>query len=238
MKTTSKVLGSQGFSLTKSCKCQNLNSLFREISFLELSKYSWNLQMLSIIEKLKNWKNFLKNSRKIGTPFGKRSWKIGSPVQCWHTKLNNWHTFDTLTHLLARWHVKNKLARVWHFGTLAHGHVDHAGTHSTYGMRFSKLMYPLWKCKCDHENYLTSSSKISLSGRGLLDHILCEWRLVDIILSECGLFWVREGGWSCHKISKVCLAILQYYAWKCIMKSYSCKKVKFVPTTFLLRLFY
>ena len=40
----------------KFCKCQNLNSLFREIIFLELPKYSRNLPMLSIIEKFKNWK--------------------------------------------------------------------------------------------------------------------------------------------------------------------------------------
>ena len=40
----------------KFCKCQNLNSLFLEINFSELPKYSRNLQMLSIIEKFKNEK--------------------------------------------------------------------------------------------------------------------------------------------------------------------------------------
>ena len=40
-------------------------------------KYSGNLQMLSIIEKLKNWKT--KTSWKISTPFGSQSWKIGFP---------------------------------------------------------------------------------------------------------------------------------------------------------------
>ena len=166
--------------------------------------------MMSIIEKFKNWKILLKNSWKIDTPFGKRSWNIGSPLACWYTKLNNWHTFGTLARLLTLWHIKNeKLARVWHLGTLAHGHVDHAGTHGTYGTRFSKFIYVWWKCKCDHEKqltfiiwrpYLTSWSKRSLSRCGLLDHILCEWQLVAIILSECWPFCVRGdrwGGWRC-----------------------------------------
>ena len=45
-------------------KCQNLNSFFRVIIFLELSKYSWNLQMPRLIEKFKNWHPFLH----VGTP--------------------------------------------------------------------------------------------------------------------------------------------------------------------------
>ena len=151
MKTTSKVLGWQGFSLMTFCKCQNLDSLFREISFLELPKYSWNLQMVRIIEKFKNWKILLKNSWKIGTPFGRQNWKIGTPLARWHAKLNNWYTFGTLARLLARWQVTMKS---WHtFGTLACGHVDHAGMHGMYATRFSKLSYALWKCKCNHENY-------------------------------------------------------------------------------------
>ena len=76
-----------------------------KIWILELSKYSWNLQMVSIIEKLKNWKILLKNNWKIGTPFGRRSWKIGTPLAHWHAKLNNWHTFGTLARLLTRWQV-------------------------------------------------------------------------------------------------------------------------------------
>ena len=36
---------------------------------------------------------------------------------------------------------------------LSRCHVDHAGTHDTYGMRFNKLPYTLQKCKCDDENY-------------------------------------------------------------------------------------
>ena len=104
--------------------------------------------------KIQNWKIILKNSWKIGTPFDRQSWKIVSPLAYWHTKLDNWYTFGTLACLLARWHVKNEtLARVWHFGNLAHEHVDHAGTHGTCGTQFSKLIYALWKCKCDHENY-------------------------------------------------------------------------------------
>ena len=50
-------------------------SYYGEISFLELPKYSWNLQTLSIIEKLKNPK-FFWSSWKIGPPFGWWSWKI------------------------------------------------------------------------------------------------------------------------------------------------------------------
>ena len=71
-------------TLIKFCKCQNWNSLFREISFLELPKYSGNLQMVSTIEKLKNWKIYLKNSWKIDMLFGKRIWKIGMPLARWH----------------------------------------------------------------------------------------------------------------------------------------------------------
>ena len=41
-------------------KCQNLNSLVREINFLELLKYFRNFQMLKVVEEFK----------KIGTPFG------------------------------------------------------------------------------------------------------------------------------------------------------------------------
>ena len=136
LKTTSNVLGWQGFSWVKFCKCQNLNSFFRKISFLELPKYSWNLQMVSMIEKFKNPKILLKNSWKIGTPFGRRSWKIETPLARWHAKLNNWHTFGTLARLLTHWQV---IMRSWHaFGTLARGHVDHAGMHGTYGTQFSK----------------------------------------------------------------------------------------------------
>ena len=69
-------------SLMKVCKCQNLNTLFCETNFLELPKYSWNLQMLSIIENFKNWKNFWKKIEKV------THLSVG--------KLKNWHAF---------WHV-------------------------------------------------------------------------------------------------------------------------------------
>ena len=74
LKTTSTVLLWQGFSLMKFCKCQNFNSLFGEISFPKLLKYSWNLQILSIIEKFNNRKILLKNSWKIVAPFGRWIW--------------------------------------------------------------------------------------------------------------------------------------------------------------------
>ena len=74
LKTTSKVLLWQGFSLMKFCKSQNFNSLFGEISFPKLLKYSWNLQILSIIKKFNNRKILLKNSWKIVAPFGRWIW--------------------------------------------------------------------------------------------------------------------------------------------------------------------
>ena len=37
------------------------------------SRIPWNLQMLSISEKLKNWKSLLKNSWKIGMSLGGQS---------------------------------------------------------------------------------------------------------------------------------------------------------------------
>ena len=116
------------FFLNEILQMSNLNSLFPEISFLELPKYSWNLEMLSIIEKFKNWKTILKKSWKIGIHFGRRNSKIGwplgtlvrqfetlarlwhvgtpsliigAPLACWHAKLSNWYTFVTL----ARWYV-------------------------------------------------------------------------------------------------------------------------------------
>ena len=107
----------------KFCKCQNLNSLFREISFLELPKYSWNLQMLSPIEKFKEWKILLKKYLKIGTTFGRWSLKIGAPLASRHNKLKNWHAFgllaspvekparDTFIYTLSR--KNEKLAHFW-----------------------------------------------------------------------------------------------------------------------------
>ena len=81
----------------KICKCQNLNSLFREISFLEFPEYSWNLQMVSMIEKFIEkffWKIVEKFVRlladederliRVGTP----SWIIGTPLARWHVY---WH---------------------------------------------------------------------------------------------------------------------------------------------------
>ena len=100
-----------GFSLVKFCKVQLLNSFFREISFPEFPKYSWNLQMLIIFEKFKHWKILLKNSWKIGSSFGRWSWEIGTPLTRWHAKLNNWHIFGRLACLLVSFLAK---IRSWH----------------------------------------------------------------------------------------------------------------------------
>ena len=82
--------------------------MFREINFLELLKYCWNLQMLRIIEKFKNWKILLSNSWKIVMPFGRQSWKIGGP---WHICTKKW---DGGT-LLARWNLGTWAPRPrWH----------------------------------------------------------------------------------------------------------------------------
>ena len=155
---TSKVLSWQSFSLMKSCKCQNLNYLFREISFLELPKYSQNVQILTIIEKFKNWKIPLKNSWKIGTPFGRRSWKSDTP----------------LVRLLARWNVK---MRVWQsFGTLTRRPRWHAWyAIKQTPIRFVKVLMWPWKLQLTFKiwrTYVTSWSKGSLSRCGLLD-IFC-----------------------------------------------------------------
>ena len=53
--------------------------------------------------------------------------KLAPLLARWHAKLKNWHAFG------------ENLARFWHVGTLARGHVDHTGTPSTHGTRFSKL---------------------------------------------------------------------------------------------------
>ena len=76
----------------KFCKCQNLNSLFLEINFLELPKYFWNLQMLIVIEKFKNWRILLKIIEKL--------------VRLWQAKLKNEHAF---------WNIG--IQRIWYVGT-------------------------------------------------------------------------------------------------------------------------
>ena len=91
--------------------------------------------MLSIIEKFKNQKT--KSSWKIGTHFGTPSWKIGT-------------AFDIMARQI------EKLAHLWHIGkfigTLAHGHVDHAGTYGKHGTRFRKLR--LWESLSSIKNFL------------------------------------------------------------------------------------
>ena len=114
--------------------------------------------MLSIIEKFKNSKILLKDSWKIVTPFGRQSWKTGTPLETlarqvetfarfWHVGTPSW----IISTSLVRWHVRQveKLAHLWHvkmrswyaFGTLKHGQVDSTGKHGTYGTRFSKLKF-------------------------------------------------------------------------------------------------
>ena len=116
------------------CKCQLLNSLFRGINFLELSKYSWNLQKSWIIEKFKNWFFFFLNGRrswKISTHFGTLVSQVEKLIRLWPV--------GTLESLLVHWHVK---MRSWHaFGKLTRGHVDHTNTDGTQGTQFSKLTF-------------------------------------------------------------------------------------------------
>ena len=103
--TTTKLI----LLLMKFCQCKKFfvfvkkflsmfkNSLFREIIFLELPKYSWNLKILSIIEKLKDWKILLKIVKKLAHIFA------GEKLAC----------------LLARSFAKlKKLARLCHICTL------------------------------------------------------------------------------------------------------------------------
>ena len=70
----------------------------------------------------------------------------------------------TLVRLLARWHVK---MRSWHaFGTLAHGHVHHAGTYGTHGTRFSKLTENELKKKICLLTFYLNHFKINLCLEG------------------------------------------------------------------------
>ena len=74
--------------------------------FISRDKFSRITQIFLKVTNVEyNWKiQKLKNRRKIATPFGRRSWKIGTP-------------FGTLARLLAHWHVK---IRSWHaFGMWA-----------------------------------------------------------------------------------------------------------------------
>ena len=81
-----------------------------------MPKYSWNLQILSIIEKFKSWKVLLKKVWKIGKPFSRWNWKIGTPMPRW---IPSW----IIGKPLARWHVK---MRSWHaLGTLARRPLAH-----------------------------------------------------------------------------------------------------------------
>ena len=65
----------------KFCKCQNLHFLFHEINFLQFPKYSRNLQMVSIIEKLKNKNSFEKLVRLLVNEIEQmeRLWDVGTP---------------------------------------------------------------------------------------------------------------------------------------------------------------
>ena len=85
------------FSLDKFCKCQNLHSFFHEINFLQLPKYSRNLQMLNIIEKFENKNSFEKLVRPLVSEVEKSAglWDGGTPS----------------------WITGTPLARYWHVGT-------------------------------------------------------------------------------------------------------------------------
>ena len=50
--------------------------------------------------------------------------------------MKKWHSFWNVGTLSLK---NEKLAHFWHVGKWARGHVHHAGTYGTYGMRFSKL---------------------------------------------------------------------------------------------------
>ena len=113
----------KGFRLTRFF-LNEISQMSKFKFFVSGDKFSITVQILSLTEKFKNQKILLKNSWKTGTPFCKHSWKIGMPLARWNTKLNNWHTFCTLTRLMARSHVK---MRSWHaFGTLTHTSRWHA----------------------------------------------------------------------------------------------------------------
>ena len=73
------------------------------------------MQMLSMIEKFKNLKYFLlKNSSKIGKPFGTLVQQVEKLAHLWHV----YWSVGTLT-------CKNEMfTRFWHVGTRARGHVD------------------------------------------------------------------------------------------------------------------
>ena len=53
--------------------------------FLELPKHSWNLQMLGIIEKFRNWKIVLKTAEKLV--------RLLTP---WYAKFKTCYIFNTL----------------------------------------------------------------------------------------------------------------------------------------------
>ena len=113
-------------------KCQNLNSLFGKINFPKLPQYSWNLQMLSIIEKF-----FWKIVEKLVRPLAGEVWHVSPPnwklARLWHDGTPSLKIGTPL----ARWHLK---MRSWHaFGTWPHGHVDHAGADATHDTQFSQL---------------------------------------------------------------------------------------------------
>ena len=102
--------------------------------------------------------NFLKNSWKIGTPFGRWYWKIGTLfdtlarqveklarlMQRWHPQLKNWHAFGTLARLLARWHLKIRSCHA--FGTLARTCARRPRWHAWYARHviYQTLVFLLW----------------------------------------------------------------------------------------------
>ena len=92
------------FFLNKILRMLKFKSFFsRKINFLELPKYSWNLQMSGIIEKFVNWKILLKNNWKIGTPFGTLARQVEWLLRLWHVGTwasrphrHAWHVWHTI----------------------------------------------------------------------------------------------------------------------------------------------
>ena len=76
-----------------------------------LPKHFWNLQMLRITEKFKNWKFLLKISWKIDKPFESRIWKIGTPHSMFTRQV------EKLTRLCHVTHQVESLTRLWNVGT-------------------------------------------------------------------------------------------------------------------------
>ena len=100
----------------------------------------------------------------------------------WQEKLNNWHSIGTLSR------KNEKLTQVLHVGTWTTlTRIARINYHALF-----QIVNATMKTKNNFYDMYTSWWKKSLNRCGVLDYILCEWRLV---MHHFEWLWVILGRW-------------------------------------------